>query len=367
MSVQDDNDATSRFSLIFLDAPDFELSALDSPAETRPGDTQIGAPDNVRKRRKSLQPPGGTKIRVPKAQKEFTLQSTVSMKRVVDRRVMGSGYPTVFRPQIGAVGGYVESGPRSGFIALFIAALCTLIVANSAPMDAVVRTLQSERPMAVASTAYDSDAPQSIFRPLFGPQAVSNCMKSCEASASSTDVNPCERACQKLSLTEYAHRITYVDSRPATDAKRIIASCQSSDLRISSYDDELEWEEQAIAATSVLQKAEARSVSGDFAKARLLYGSAVDIVSQLQRPPSSSPNEKETQLTENLIRAACLRAHHTLTELALVLVQQSSDRYSVRYYSELNQLIRPVMVKAETSVIKDAKSVLPKKAVHSPS
>ncbi|MFN8389706.1 MAG: hypothetical protein U0136_05400 [Bdellovibrionota bacterium] len=356
MSVRDDDPnkkATCYFSRDFLDLNESDEAAIGKVLGSE-ADSDDMLPTILPQRRSS------PRIIQQRAHKNFSLQSTVSMKRLVIEGKSGQGYPTVFRPQIGAMGGRIEISPKPGFIALFVAALLTMIVANSAPMDAVVEKLQSDRPTAIASTTFDSAVQTSIFQPLFGPQAVAACVRQCSASTSDDSV-PCERSCQKLSLTEYAHRITFVEARPETDAKRIVASCEDSDLSLLEYSNQLEWEEHVISAVNTLRDASGKVASGDFAKSRLLYGATSETVATLRRPPAVSPNEKEAILTEKLIRASCLRAHHTLTELALVLVQQSGDQYSVRYYSELNQLLRPHMVQAEVGVIKDAKTILSKK------
>lgn len=289
--------------------------------------------------------------------RSMRLSSSLSISRIAETSV-SSGYPTIFRPQVGAVGGDTEFRPRTSAFALFVTALVTIIVANSSPMDRVVQALQSERPMAVAAATQDTgpEHSMSIFEPLFGPDAVRECRASC-VYARVEDTDSCERGCTKLSLSEYARKVRLIDTTPELDAERIALSCNQNPLSEARFAERSGWENEVATTVETLKGVGLMAPGGDFANARLLYERLTSSLGALHLPPPSKTDARDSAVTEKLLRASCLRAHSALTELALVLVRQNGDEYSHRYYARLKQLLLPTTIRAEEAALKDAKAL----------
>lgn len=292
---------------------------------------------------------------IERKRRSMKVASTLSISRV--QTAANGGYPTIFRPQVGAVGGNTNfQAKRGGNVALFVTALVTIIAANSAPMDKLVHALQAERPTASATQIDQTPPMRSIFQPLFGPEAVNRCAETCRES-NVESVSACERACAKLSLSEYARRILVVDDTPELDVERIVLSCERTPLPDRRHDNRMEWETEARSAVQLMKSVSTAAPSGDFAKSRLFFADLSSVLTELRLPPGATSESKERAVTDRLLRATCLRAHLTLTELALVLVRQNGDEFSHRYYSRLKKLLHPPTIRAEETALKNGKTL----------
>ena len=292
-----------------------------------------------------------------RASQEQTAKQRKSSRRrfAFGRFSTNDGYPTVFRPQIGAFGDRSDS--KRGLFALILAAIATLIVANSAPMDAVVRQLQSEPAMAAAAVPRDPSVEFASFLPIFGPEAVAACNQRCAVGG----LSGCERSCKKLSLVEYPKHLDLSQARIESDAKNILGSCSLLAAPGKEFTQLSDWRKNAVSAMSILRSANKTPIRDDFATARLFYSDLGRIISNLRRPPAAHSGDKESQLTEKIVRTSCVRANYTLTELALVLAQQDNIEPDIHYYNELSRLLRRPIADAEVALFKESDALLPRK------
>lgn len=251
-------------------------------------------------------------------------------------------------------------GPRPyspSLFALLFAAASTMVIANSPPMDKLIMLLQRDNATARAST-FDPRGVSALFAPLFGPQAVETCSEQCTAQHSHA---VCQQICQKLSLSEYAHRIRLNESSPESDALRISRSCIVPEQSMTQFTAPDRWEPAARSAVSTLQEFSAHPPVGDFARSRLALDRLRPVMQSLALPADGDRSETQRQAaTRELLEASCLRAHHALSELAVILSDQNKDPFSVRYYADLARRLGKAATDAELQATKDAQPLLQK-------
>ena len=123
----------------------------------------------------------------------------------------------------------VSRSPRSiaAVAATFlIASVLTIGIARSGPVNQFVNTLQPQN--SAASAFISQSTANSFIQPSFGPQAVRRCLDLC------LPVNPeatCGRACNHLTLSEFARRITAQEINPAEEARRSANQCNNQARR----------------------------------------------------------------------------------------------------------------------------------------
>lgn len=271
--------------------------------------------------------------------------------RVVHEKSRCRGYPTLFRPEVGAVGGSIDHNPKASPFALILVAALTLVVANSSPMDKLVQMIQSERATAQASTWIPERKAPALFSPLFGPTAVLECHSNCDSRAEN-EILSCKKNCEALSLAEFAKQGTAPRSAEL-DANQIVDSCMSNPLEKARVLPGADSIPELKSSLAVFQKIAESKASGDFATARLQLSQLTKLMGTLKFPAASPSSKKQEELTEKVLRASCLRAHLSLTEIARILTHQNSDEWSERYFTALATFVRQPIAKLETELKKE--------------
>jgi hypothetical protein len=190
------------------------------------------------------------------------------------------------------------------------------------------------------------------FVPLFGPEAQTECVAACTQRQNPAKTS-CARACLRLSLEEYARRITLTDRTPQLDAQKITSRCLIAAESSSSSVSQVQWRESITQALATLAKAPARIGGDSYGSLRSLYTESSSIANNLSLPENGGSEEKV--LTEKTRQASCLRANLALTEIALALSQQRQDDFSKRFYVGLHKALKPVTLDVEGSLLMNAR------------
>lgn len=226
-------------------------------------------------------------------------------------------------------------------VGLFASMTITIVVARAL----------FERPAAPSSaTPVIQSAPLMRIEPLFGPLAVSSCSSKCEAKPSETKA-ACIRACEKLSLRNYARRITTDEPIPGADAEEICRRCTKAELGSSRFESAEQWEAAAKSASIGLNRL--TSTIADFGMARQAFTEMYEVNQRLMLPPAGL--DKEAAITEELAQATCLRANLALVEMALALLRHQPDEYSKRFYFNLHKALSPKTLDFENALLQDGK------------
>jgi len=288
--------------------------------------------------------------------KRLRLRSSMSLRKL-QTPINSKEYPTLFRPQIGAVGGRTEFVAKTNNAALLIAAIATLIVANSGPMDRLVHALQFDHPTAYAAIPPQTKAvAQSLFVPMFGPAAVKSCESSC-AGHEGAALQKCETDCSRLSLSGYPS----LNHSAKEDGAIIVDSCVDTPMTAERSISQSAWQSATRSSYDLLRGVTVKPLTGDFAKNRLALKQLTGLLDSVTLPPPSGERRLQ-EFTENLARSACLRAHLSLVDIGIILAEQASDQNGTRFYSSVKQSIVRALPAVETPVGKQAKVLLAKPA-----
>lgn len=195
-----------------------------------------------------------------------------------------------------------------------------------------------------------------FITPLFGAQAVSLCKWRCAQTRSGGEKELCEQGCRYFSLVNYGRRVVLREDEwgPKNDIKVISAQCLEQEIDPEAHRLEKDWRTRVRQALNSIREANPSSTLGDFKAARERFLDFFEINRKLMMPPSRE--KKANELTENIIRATCLRAHLTLSEMALSVVKTRSDKFSEDYYSEVWRSLEQKTIAAEKKVLSAEKS-----------
>ncbi len=222
-------------------------------------------------------------------------------------------------------------GAHLGFLQLAIAAAITVHIASSKPMTELASWLETEYPIAKAF-AYTNYGYRTEF--LFGPQTVVSCLNKCN-SLSLNNKEICKRRCHKLSLTEYAHRITLGDNDPQSGYETILNLC-SKERNFPIANSLESWFANIKSGYTLLRKSSVNTVH--FGQNRYFYENAIGILNDMQLVKGNE-NTDLNDLTKIIYKANCLYAHQALCHLGSIMSKQNEDLYSQKYYEELTKIL----------------------------
>jgi hypothetical protein len=196
-----------------------------------------------------------------------------------------------------------------------------------------------------------------FITPLFGAQAVSLCKWRCGQIRSGGEKELCEQGCRYFSLVNYGRRVSLKAEEwgPKNDIKMILAQCLEQEVDAEAHRLDKEWRTRVRQAARNIREANSSSTLGDFKAARERYLDSFEINKKLMMPPSRE--KRASELSENIIRATCLRAHLTLSEMALGIVKTRSDKFSEDYYSEIWRSLEQKTTAAEKKVLSDERAI----------
>lgn len=183
---------------------------------------------------------------------------------------------------------------------------------------------------------------KTAFRPLFGPEARSECLQHCSRLSSSAQ-SACERGCSRFSLKDYARRISHAVPNPKGDARKIAGRCliAAQDLQTSATREQ--WKNAMGAAMTTVNVRAPRA--NDYTSLRSLYSASARVLDSLALMTNAS--DRERSITSAARQATCLRANLALTELAKDLSKQRQDTFSLRFYSTLGNSLREITREVE--------------------
>ena len=247
-----------------------------------------------------------------------------------------------------------------------IALVSTAVMSSSSP-NAAGRQIQSEvpppfldkatipPPLPVKTATASAPVQKTTgFVPLFGPEAQTECLQTCELKQSSLQT-ACQRACLRLSPENYARRITLKELSPSHDAQKISSRCLIAAEKAVEGPAPADWAAEVRDALALLDSAPSGSSARSYTQLRSLYSSAKSIFEKVT--PPANPNDPQLALTTDTRNAVCLRANLTLVEIALLLTQQRQDSYSQRYYANLGRALKPRVLDAEGNVLISARKM----------
>jgi hypothetical protein len=199
-----------------------------------------------------------------------------------------------------------------------------------------IQTLQNKTNEATAFASIDHKDQKmgKSISPLFGSIAISSCQTKC---ASINPTPSCNQACEKLSFSEYARRITLVDLDPKKDALLIEAKCKNAKPQIQ-LATQTEWKNKSETALKLISSDLFLTSQQNLGKIRALFNDLATTHNSLSPPIKSSSETKRTSST--LARAVCLHAHLALTEMASIIALEGNDSYSRSYYLRLSTELR---------------------------
>ncbi len=174
----------------------------------------------------------------------------------------------------------------------------------------------------------------TAFKPIFGPLAASTCTSTC-ASQGPPLQRACERSCERLSLKDYARRISYSKPNPVSDSRKIASRCLLTTQKIPKINDRALWLEglnDAMTTISVRTRG-----PKDYTSLRSLYSASSRSLDALVIHKDASVADRA--ITSAARQATCLRANLALTELGAGLTQRRQDAYSLEFYRNLRTLL----------------------------
>lgn len=225
----------------------------------------------------------------------------------------------------------------------FLAIILTIGIARSGPVNEIVSSLQPQN--STASSFVSSVQANSHIHPRFGPQAVRQCLDWC-GGMNSEDL--CSRACNRLTLSEFARRITKSEIDPAQEAKASTQQCAEQAHRRLPESDRSAWTKSTNELVETLRHAEETRTISDFSRARLDHDKLNQLNESVSAPQQASLSEKT--LSSELARASCLRVNLALSEMGLVLARQSSDSLSERFYQRYYEQLQPAAASASRNI-----------------
>jgi len=242
--------------------------------------------------------------------------------------------------------------------------LITVVLLKWTPIESLIARVQVEvndstpaEKTALAGTARAA-IPKTIpiseyfIKPLYGPTAVPQCLENCKELEEESK-QTCQRACAKLSIDDYARRITLADLEPSNDAKLIISRCASVEDFELLNTSRADWIIRSRIALEEVNSAPKSSRLGEFRDIEKIYKKMLDANKNLRLPPNHSSRDKEITLA--LLESTCIRTNLALTELGILTAQFNLDSFSRRYYYSLYKYLRPIASEAEKATIELAK------------
>lgn len=246
-----------------------------------------------------------------------------------------------------------RSSIASTAVTIAIAIGITLLISSSDPMERLITNLESSNATAIALPSRSTDTHSYFIEPLFGPLAVKQCRSHCDRRRGSAQ-ETCLRSCERFSMSEYGRRITAEQASATADANSIVKRCRSKEIPSTYFASQESWLTETKAAGKLLQKAANSRKISDFGRTRLLYNNLFDVNTNLRLPPKGSDaggSSENSQLSQKLIRATCMRAHLALTELGILMAKESADDFSRRYFRDLHQTLRGKIEAYESDVL----------------
>jgi hypothetical protein len=106
--------------------------------------------------------------------------------------------------------------------------------------------------------------------------------------------------------------------------------CLNTPLSLKSHSSGIKWEEEIESSANLLNQAHLMIRRAEAGSILRVYEDLISATRTLRSPPGGGV--EETQATELLARASCLRAGVTLAEAGIAMAKARSDRFSEHYY-----------------------------------
>jgi hypothetical protein len=234
-------------------------------------------------------------------------------------------------------------------IALLIGVLSSVSSPQGVPVPGNSTTTETGDPVQIEPEQNDGAL---FFKPGFGAEAEQHCRIMCTASNEGTGREACLRDCARFRLSKFGRRITLEPLDAKSDARQWARSCVSDPIALRPHSSAVGWEEDIEAAAYVLSRATRLSSTTSEGTVQTLYDRLLQSARHLRAPPGGG--ERETALSEGMLRVSCLRSGAVLAALGQAFADKRSDSFSAQYYQQFRNEMDAQASPREASVLQQA-------------